>query len=125
MNSISSLSWDDSLRQCAFQALECAPDSAREAALARASDFIDLLPFIGEKLSETQPRAWPRRGALNVSGVEIEGVPAEIKEATCLIAGFLLAGIPYDVPSVAWVIRLLGPLLRNLDCPDGRQSFGH
>ena len=78
-----------------------------------ATEFIDLLPFKGKRLSDNQSLAWPRKGVFRDDGAPLVGVPQEIKETTALVAGFILAKVPFDVPAVAWVFAKIGHLLED------------
>ena len=105
--------WDDSLPARGSSAWQSASEQERSAALIHATEFIDLLPFKGRRLSDKQSLAWPRTGVFRDDGATITGVPQEIKEATALVAGFILAKVPFDVPAVAWVFAKIGHLLKD------------
>ena len=109
----SKASWDDTLPEKGREAWQRTTTKNREEALIHATQFIDMLPYKGERQTETQGLAWPRKGVFRNDGLPITGVPAEIKEATSLVAGFILAKIPYDVPAAAWVVLKVGHLLKE------------
>jgi hypothetical protein len=55
-------------------------DAVKEAALVRATDYLDQTyagRWKGEPLTDTQALAWPR---------EVEGIPEKLKQACCLLA---------------------------------------
>lgn len=105
--------WDPTLPERARAAVQIASKEGKEAAIIHATQFIDTLPFKGERLHANQALAWPRKSVLGNDGAPVIGVPEEIKEATSLVAGFILAKIPFDVPAVAWVMLKLGHLLQD------------
>lgn len=113
MHTPSASEWDDTLAEKGRLAWEDATESERKAALVHATEFIDTLPFKGEQLTGSQSLAWPRKGVFRDDGAAIVGVPPEIKETTALVASFILAKIPFDVPAVAWVMYKIGHLLQE------------
>lgn len=105
--------WDETLPDKGREAWENASQQGKENALEHAADFIDTLPFKGKPVSASQPRAWPREGVFRDDGAPVAGVPEEIKQATSMVAGFILARIPFDVPAVGWVMFKIGHLLQD------------
>jgi hypothetical protein len=95
------------------EALAKASKPEREDALEHASEFIDTLSFKGSKLTEHQFPSWPRKGVFRNDGAAITGVPDEIKEATSIVASFILAKIPFDLPALTWVMLKIGHLLKD------------
>jgi hypothetical protein len=81
--------------------------------MRHATEFIDTLPFKSERLYANQALAWPRQGVFRDDGAPITGIPPEIKETTSMVAGFILAKIPFDVPAVSWVFLKLSHLLQD------------
>lgn len=88
-----------------------ATDEDKRKALEHASAFIDTLPFYGKKLHSQQELAWPRSGVFGKDGAPVAGVPREIEEATYIVAGFILAGVPFDADSMAFVFLKIGHLI--------------
>jgi hypothetical protein len=107
------LEWDDSLPQKGKEAWKRATKEQKEEALRHAADFITTLPFYGQKLNPRQRLSWPRKGVNGRDGKPIVGIPEEIKEATYLVASFVLAKIPFDATSVAFVFALIGHLIHE------------
>jgi hypothetical protein len=112
---------DDNLPEKAARAWAKATLAQKEDALKRATQFIDTLSFKGRRLKGAQALSWPRVGALRDDGTIIVGVPIEIKEATSLVAGFILAEVPWSESAAAYVLLVLGDLV---DEP-GRLFDGH
>ena len=111
--------WDPTLPDKARDASLAASDAQKEEALKHATQFLDTLPWKGERATSHQSLSWPRKGIFRDDGSPIEGVPPEVQEACFLVAGFILAKIPYDVPAVAYVFSVVGHLL---DDPDPSQA---
>jgi hypothetical protein len=115
--------WDDTLPHRGREAWERATNSEKQEALRRATDFIDMLPFKGKRATDDQKLSWPRTGVFRDDGAPVLGVPEEIKEAASLVASFLLAEVPFDVPAVGWVMLKIGHLLQDdidlIDCAVG------
>lgn len=105
--------WDDSLPEKGRQACFRASREEAEAAIAHATQFLETLPYKGERLTDRQALSWPRKGVFRDDGAPITGVPHEIKEAASMVAGFILAKIPFDIPAVAWVMATIGHLLKD------------
>lgn len=105
--------WDDTLPEKADKALGNATQRELEEALVHATEFLDLLPYKGKRSTPTQSLAWPREGVLRDDGAPVGGVPPEIKEATRLVAGFILAKIPFSPAALAWVFLKIGHLLEK------------
>lgn len=82
-----------------------------EAAFALASGIIDTIPFVGCKLDEQQPRAWPRSGVFTDDGVEMIGTPPEIFELCELLAGHIEKGASFDVFEVFHKIARIDRLI--------------
>jgi hypothetical protein len=56
----------------------------RERSLMNGTQFIDnQYIYIGTKASEEQGLQWPRENAIDNNGFEVDGVPKNIKQATC------------------------------------------
>jgi hypothetical protein len=108
-----SAKWDDTLPKLGREAVSKASKSEREEALIHATEFIDTLPFKGSRLTDEQSLSWPRKGVFRDDGAAVTGVPEEIKEATSMVASFILAKIPFDAPAVAWVMLKIGHLLKD------------
>ena len=109
----SKANWDDTLPEKGSEAWQRATTKEKEEAIRHATQFLDTLPYKGERKTETQALAWPRKGVFRDDGLLITGVPAEIKKAVSLVAGFILAKIPCDVPALAWVMANVGHLLKE------------
>ncbi|MCJ2048537.1 DnaT-like ssDNA-binding protein [Methylobacterium sp. J-070] len=107
--------WDASLPSIASAAALGASQKELEEALKHATQFLDTLPFKGLKASKSQALSWPRIGIVDKDGLPVRGIPVEIKEATSLVAGFILAKIPFGPSSLAHVFVLIGHLI---DQPD-------
>lgn len=105
--------WDDSLPEQGRRAWQQAAQGEREQAIVHATQFLDTLSYKGEKLRPDQTLSWPRSGVFRDDGAPIAGIPPEIKETTALVASFILAKIPFDVPAVAWVMLKVGHLLKQ------------
>jgi hypothetical protein len=105
--------WDSTLPVRGRQALERASYQERQAAFKRALEYMDTLPFKGRRVTSSQNRAWPRIGVFREDGTWIAGVPGEFKKATGMVAGFILASIPFSAPALAWVILEIGHLLEE------------
>jgi hypothetical protein len=115
--------WDDSLPKKGAAAWQKSSEADKEEAIKRATQFVDTLPFKGQHLKLAQALAWPRKGAFRDDGAPIVGVPEEVKEATSMVAGFILAKVPFDVPATAWVMMKLGHLLEDKDIRKGRTQW--
>ena len=116
--------WDDSLAKKGTVAWEKASKSEKEEAITHASEFIDTLPFKEQHLKLAQALAWPRKGVFRNDGAPIVGVPEEVQEATAMVAGFILAKVPLDVPATGWVMMKLGHLLGDAkDIRKGRTQW--
>jgi hypothetical protein len=74
---------------------------------------MDAPPFKGQRVTSTQNRAWPRIGVFREDGTWIAGVPREFTKTTGMVAGFILASIPFGSPALAWVILEIGHLLEE------------
>lgn len=61
-----------------------AQDSAVEAALVRATDYLDTrFRFVGHRMyGRDQSTEWPRSSAVDADRRPVDGIPAEIAEAT-------------------------------------------
>ncbi len=105
--------WDPALPSRAAAAWKSRTDAEKQAALVQATAWIDQLPFKGQRLRSSQTLAWPRSGVFRDDGSPVSGVPPEVKEATSMVAGFILADVPYDVPAIAWVFHVLGHLIEE------------
>jgi hypothetical protein len=105
--------WDPTLPQRAREAASrAAPDEMNEA-LKHATEFLDTLPFKGRRANVLQRLSWPRVGVTDKAGSPIAGVPQEIKDATALVAGFILAKVPFGAPALAHVFLLIGHLVED------------
>lgn len=64
-------------------AVVTATDSAIEAAITKATDYVDQrFRFVGRRSNgRQQPTEWPRFGAEDRDGYVIQGLPTELKEA--------------------------------------------
>ena len=105
--------WDDTLPARGSEAWMRASEQEKQVALDHASDFLNTLPYKGKRASASQKRSWPRVGVFRDDGARVTGVPEEIKKTTALVAGFILAKIPYEVPALGWVIAGIGHLLKE------------
>jgi hypothetical protein len=71
-----------------------AADEVREPALLWATKLLDkLMEWNGDPATSDQALRWPREGAYNQDGVEIESdvIPQDIIDATCEFARILIA----------------------------------
>jgi hypothetical protein len=67
--------------------------AAKEAAIIRASQWIDTFyKFRGQRTHSTQAMAWPRSGAVDDDGFEVEGLPPVVVYATAEAALRALQG---------------------------------
>lgn len=76
----------------------------REQALIWATLLIDSsFEFDGYKLSSGQALRWPRDGALNADGEDIDSstIPALIFKATCILALYLITSNRLTDPAIA------------------------
>jgi hypothetical protein len=74
-----------------------ATDATKERLLNRATMYLDrTYVFNGQKGSSTQALQFPREYLYDSLGNLIDGVPAVIKQATCLVALRMLHGITLD-----------------------------
>jgi len=72
-----------------------ASDGVRDAAIRRASQFIDIQwgdRFKGARKTETQALEWPRIGVETREGWEVAGLPPQIVTATAELAKLALSG---------------------------------
>lgn len=72
-----------------------ASDDLRDAAIRRATQFIDAQwgdRFKGTRLVEGQALEWPRYGVTTREGWAVSGVPTQIVQATAELAKLALAG---------------------------------
>ena len=70
-----------------------ATDAAKEAVLREATSHIDAnYAFPSTRLTTTQALAWPRFDTWYIDGKLIDGIPAKLKEAVCLLANEALSG---------------------------------
>ena len=104
---------DETLPKRGREAALKASRSESEEAIKHATGFIDTLPFRGSRLTDGQSLSWPRKGVFRDDGAPVHGVPEEIKEATSMVAGFILAKIPFDAPALSWVMLTIGHLLKD------------
>jgi hypothetical protein len=119
-----SVQWDSSLPVRAKAAWQAATEDDKKEALVHATQFIDTLPFKGERLKATQSLSWPRRGVVRDDGAPVTGIPPEIMEATSLVAGFILAKVPFGAPALAHVLAILGHLVQDgRDLSDGKITW--
>jgi hypothetical protein len=105
--------WDETLPDKARDAWQKASVEEKEDAIKRAAIFIDMFNFKGKRLKETQGLSWPRTDVFRDDGEPVVGVPQEIKEASALVAGFIVADVPLGPASAAWVISIIGHLLEE------------
>lgn len=100
------------LRERAAAAALNASAEQKERALIEATAYVErTFNFRGERLTTTQALSWPRRDAIRNDGTSAEGVPDEVKEATALLAGFILAEVGITPESLAHLLLLLDPVL--------------
>lgn len=58
--------------------------AAKEAALVRGTAYVDgCFSWPGLRYSASQGLAWPRDDAFDADGLELDGVPARVKNAAC------------------------------------------
>ena len=72
-----------------------AEEEAKQQALIKATDYIDGKygrRWIGERGSSEQALEWPRIGALDAVGEEIEGIPVKLERAVSEAALLILNG---------------------------------
>ena len=73
---------------------DAASDALRDAAIRRATQFIDVPwgdRFKGEREFEGQGLQWPRLGVYTPEGWDVDGVPPQIVAATAELAKLALA----------------------------------
>jgi len=105
------LKWDKTLPEKGRKAALVASDAEKEEALKHATDFLGTLPWKGTKLTEVQALDWPRKGVYRKDGTPVEGVPQEIRDACMMVAGFILAKIPFNAISLAHVFAVAGDFI--------------
>lgn len=68
-------------------------DDEREKRIIAATRRLDLFRYNGTKTSDSQATEWPRTNASGAGGVAIEddAIPAEIEQATYILAGMAAA----------------------------------
>lgn len=82
-----------------------------EHSFALACNIVDTLPFIGRKLDQAQPRAWPRSGVYTDDGVPMEETPQEIFELCELLASHICSGKDFDIFEIFHKIARLDRLI--------------
>ena len=107
--------WDATLPEKAKLAMQKASESEIEEALKHATQFLEALPWKGQRVSSTQALSWPRKGVFRQDGTAAEGVPEEVKHACCEVAGFILAKIPFNASSLAYVFAIAGDFIEETD----------
>ena len=106
--------WDHTLPGKVQAAMKRATTEELEAALKDATQFLETLPWKGEKLSPLQSLAWPRKGVFRKDGTPVTGVPEEVEKACYEVAGFILANIPMTASSMAYVFYVAGEFIDDL-----------
>lgn len=68
--------------------------AAKEAALVRAADYLNGLGWTGRRAKGGRVMAWPRIGAVDGDGFEIDEntVPEPVNSACCYLAGEVFGG---------------------------------
>lgn len=70
-----------------------ASQGAKEAALIKATDYVNTLyEWPGTIADESQELSWPRVGAFDREGRKLTGIPEAIKKATAYLAGKAVEG---------------------------------
>jgi hypothetical protein len=104
-----------------LEAWEALEEPEREAAIIRATRYIDSLEFYGTRRTLEQGLSWPRAG-VEYDGFEITGVPQKVKQATAECVALVMqdaelfseeadveiAGEKVDVISVSYRTRQAG-----------------
>lgn len=69
-----------------------ATDAAKQAALVKASQFIDIVEWKGGRMTSDQGLAWPRFGVFDRDGHYLSeaAVPRKVKAAACEFAAIAL-----------------------------------
>jgi hypothetical protein len=92
-NSYITVSTADDLAELAFDAAVWADADAddQRRALIQATAQLDVLPWVGERATETQALAWPRTDAvINGRPIPDDEIPREVEQATFDVAVALL-----------------------------------
>lgn len=68
--------------------------TAKESALVRAADYLNGLGWTGRRAKGGRVMAWPRVGAVDGDGFEIDAdaVPEPVRNANCYLAGLVFGG---------------------------------
>lgn len=83
---------DDYFAARGVAAWEAAPGPARDAALLRATAWIEgRFRWVGRLADPAQPLAWPRTGARDAEGRPLDGIPDRLKAACAELALIALA----------------------------------
>jgi hypothetical protein len=77
-----------------LEAWEALEEPEQEAAIIRATRYIDSLEFYGTRKTLEQGLSWPRFN-VTYEGFEITGVPAAVKKATAEAVGLVLDGAEF------------------------------
>jgi hypothetical protein len=77
-----------------LEAWEALEEPEQEAAIIRATRYIDSLEFYGTRKTLEQGLSWPRSN-VTYEGYEIIGVPVSVKKATAETVGLVLDGAEF------------------------------
>ena len=74
---------------------------------------MDTLPWKGAKKTVLQNLAWPRTGVLLDDGTLLSDkqIPNEINECNIIVAAFIAAEVPFDIPALIHIMLCVGHLL--------------
>ena len=110
----------DRLRSTAWTS---ASATERDQSLMQATRLVNTLGFRGDRLSDSQPLAWPRSGTTTEGILFPSTTPQVVLDATCEVALVLLSTDLYaddDEASVRRVMVTAGPVSKSTEW-DGRK----
>ena len=105
--------WKPNLVREACQIAIQTPRDQMEIIMVQATEFMEKLPWKGEKTTEHQNLAWPRTGVSLKDGTLISDseILEAIRECSIKVSYFIAAGVPFDIPALTHVILTIGHLL--------------
>jgi hypothetical protein len=105
--------WQEDLPQAAGLEWRKLNTEGQRQTLIQAARFMDFLPWRGSKKTIVQNLCWPRTGVILDDGTLIadNATPEKVKECQIIIAAFIAADIPCDLPALAHVMLTVGHLL--------------
>ena len=105
--------WKPNLVREACQIAIQTPRDQMEIIMVQATEFMEKLPWKGEKTTEHQSLAWPRTDVSLKDGslVSDTEIPEAIRDCSIKVSYFIAAGVPFDIPALTHVILTIGHLL--------------